>query len=102
MLNLSSSDCDPRRTSTTSHAIVEMWSDREMEASMKCLRIYAIADGESHFGEVEIPTSPRHVHPDAAAFEVSRIMRRHASVSRAFRRVRDRLIGIRCRSGCSR
>jgi hypothetical protein len=48
-----------------------MWCDREMEASMNCLRIYATADGESHFGEVEIPTSPRHVHPDAAAFEVS-------------------------------
>ena len=38
---------------------------------MKCLRIYATADGESHFDEVEIPTSSRQAHPDAAAFEVS-------------------------------
>ncbi len=44
---------------------------REREASMKCLRIYATADGESHFDEVEIPTSPRQVHPNAMAFEVS-------------------------------
>jgi hypothetical protein len=38
---------------------------------MKCLRIYSTADGESHFDEVEIPTSSRQVHPSAAAFEVS-------------------------------
>jgi hypothetical protein len=42
-----------------------------MEASMKCLRIYSAADGESHFDEVEIPTSSGRVHPNAAAFEVS-------------------------------
>jgi hypothetical protein len=33
------------------------------EARMKCLRVYATADGESHFDEVEIPTSSRQVHP---------------------------------------
>jgi hypothetical protein len=38
---------------------------------MNCLRIYSTADGESHFDEVEIPTSSRQVHPNAAAFEVS-------------------------------
>jgi len=38
---------------------------------MKCLRIYSTPDGESHFDEVEIPTSFRRVHPNAAAFEVS-------------------------------
>lgn len=38
---------------------------------MKCLRIYSTTDGESHFDEVEIPTSSRRVHPNAAAFEVS-------------------------------
>jgi hypothetical protein len=42
-----------------------------MEASMKCLRIYSTEDGESHFDEVEIPTSSRQVHPNATAFEVS-------------------------------
>ena len=38
---------------------------------MKCLRVYSTADGESHFGEVEIPTTSRQVHPNAVAFEVS-------------------------------
>lgn len=38
---------------------------------MKCLRIYASSDGESHFGEIEIPTTERSVHPDALPFEVS-------------------------------
>jgi hypothetical protein len=38
---------------------------------MKCLRIYSTTDGESHFDEVEIPTSSRQVHPDAVAFAVS-------------------------------
>jgi len=42
-----------------------------MEASMKCLRVYSTADGESHFDQVEIPTSSRQVHPKATAFEVS-------------------------------
>lgn len=38
---------------------------------MKCLRIYATEDGESHFDEVEIPTWSRQVHPNAAPFGVS-------------------------------
>jgi hypothetical protein len=38
---------------------------------MKCLRIYASPDGESHFGEVEIPTSKRSIFCDAAPFELS-------------------------------
>jgi hypothetical protein len=38
---------------------------------MKCLRIYASADGESHFGEVEIPTAKRSVFPHSAPFELS-------------------------------
>jgi hypothetical protein len=37
---------------------------------MKCLRVYATADGESHFDQVEIPSSSRQVHK-ATAFEVS-------------------------------
>ena len=40
-------------------------------AAMKCLRIYASPDGESHFDEVELPTAKRSVHPDAVPFEVS-------------------------------
>jgi len=38
---------------------------------MKCLRIYATPDGESQFGEVDLPTTKRSVHPDAVPFEVS-------------------------------
>ena len=38
---------------------------------MKSLRIYATADGESHFDEVDMPTTARRVHPDAAPFDVS-------------------------------
>src|SRR5882762_1024746 len=38
---------------------------------MKRLRVYSTADGESHFDEVEIPTTSRRVHPNAAAFDVS-------------------------------
>lgn len=38
---------------------------------MKCLRIYSTPDGESHFDEVEIATSSKQVHPNAAAFEIS-------------------------------
>jgi hypothetical protein len=38
---------------------------------MKCLRIYATPDGESHFDEVKMPTTKTSVHPDAMPFEVS-------------------------------
>lgn len=38
---------------------------------MKCLRIYAAEDGESHFDEVDIKTVPVKVHPDAVTFEMS-------------------------------
>jgi hypothetical protein len=38
---------------------------------MKCLRIYATPDGESRFGEVEIPTDKISVHPEAAPFDVT-------------------------------
>jgi hypothetical protein len=38
---------------------------------MRCLRIYAAPDGESHFDEIEIPTMKRTVHPDAMPFETS-------------------------------
>jgi hypothetical protein len=35
------------------------------------LRIYASADGQSHFREIEIPTTRRSIHPDAEPFEIS-------------------------------
>lgn len=38
---------------------------------MKCLRIYATPDGESHFDEIELPTTTIAVHPDAVPFDVS-------------------------------
>jgi hypothetical protein len=47
------------------------WRERGKEPSMKCLRIYSTTDGDSHFDEVEIPTSSVRVHSSAAALEVS-------------------------------
>jgi hypothetical protein len=41
------------------------------EATMRCLRIYATPDGESHFDEVDIPTITRSIFPDMAPFELS-------------------------------
>ena len=38
---------------------------------MRCLRIYASPDGESHFDEVDISTTERSIFPDAAPFELS-------------------------------
>jgi hypothetical protein len=38
---------------------------------MRCLRIYATPDGESHFDEIDIPTTKRPVFPDTAPFELS-------------------------------
>jgi len=39
---------------------------------MKCLRIFATLHGESHFDEVELPTTKVAVHPDAVPFDVTR------------------------------
>src|ERR1700731_2566192 len=63
-------------------------------AKMKCLRVHSTADGESHFDEVEIPTTSRQVHPNAAAFEGSAKNAGTGIRYRTFRRVRDRSIGI--------
>jgi hypothetical protein len=38
---------------------------------MKCLRIYATPDGESHFGEIDIPTTKRQAIPNTVPFEIS-------------------------------
>jgi hypothetical protein len=38
---------------------------------MKCLRIYATPDGESHFDEIDLPTTKIAVHPDAMPFDVT-------------------------------
>jgi len=38
---------------------------------MRCLRIYATPDGESHFGEVDIPTTLTPLFPNEAAFDLS-------------------------------
>jgi hypothetical protein len=38
---------------------------------MKCLRIYATADGESHFGEVDIAMTTTPLFPNEAPFELS-------------------------------
>jgi hypothetical protein len=46
-------------------------ANQKEPAAMKCLRIYATPDGESHFDEVELPTTKRSVHPDAVPFDVT-------------------------------
>ncbi|TPP10393.1 hypothetical protein [Rhizobium glycinendophyticum] len=38
---------------------------------MKCLRIYATPDGESHFAEIHLPTTKVAVHPDVVPFDVT-------------------------------
>ena len=38
---------------------------------MKCLHIYATPDGESHFGDVDIPTTETPLFPNEAPFELS-------------------------------
>ena len=38
---------------------------------MKCLRIYASSDGESHFGEVDISTELTPLFPNEATLELS-------------------------------
>src|SRR5215469_2860633 len=41
------------------------------EATVKCLRIYATPDGESHFGDVEIPTTETPLFPNTPPLELS-------------------------------
>jgi hypothetical protein len=38
---------------------------------MKCLRIYATPDGESHFGDADIPTTTMPLFPNEAPFRLS-------------------------------
>jgi hypothetical protein len=38
---------------------------------MKCLRIYATLDGESHFDEVDIPATEKTIFPDTVPFKLS-------------------------------
>ena len=38
---------------------------------MRCLRIYATPDGESHFDEIDIPTVSRAAIPGTVPFEIS-------------------------------
>jgi hypothetical protein len=78
-------------------------NQKELSA-MKCLRIYATPDGESHFDEVEVPTTKRSVHSDAVPFDVSasypasrvRITRIPAGMREvAWHRVPDRNLVVR-------
>src|SRR5436305_11766971 len=45
------------------------WSD--WRPGMRCLRIYATPDGESHFGEVDIAMTMTPAFPNEAPFELS-------------------------------
>jgi hypothetical protein len=70
---------------------------------MRCLRIYATPDGESHFGEVDIAMTMMPLFPDEAPFELSayfpasriRFVRIPAGVREAgFHTPPDRLLAI--------
>jgi hypothetical protein len=70
---------------------------------MRCLRIYATADGESHFGEVDIAMTITPLFPNEAPFELSayypasrvRFVRIPAGVREAgFHTPPDRLLAI--------
>src|SRR5438128_1432460 len=54
------------------------WSD--WRPGMRCLRIYATPDGESHFGEVDIAMTMTPAFPNEAPFELSAYYQHHASV----------------------
>jgi hypothetical protein len=41
------------------------------EVAMRCLRIYATPDGESHFGDADIPTTTMPLFPNEAPFQLS-------------------------------
>ena len=41
------------------------------EVAMKCLRIYATPDGESHFGDADVPTTTIPLFPNEAPFQLS-------------------------------
>jgi hypothetical protein len=41
------------------------------EATMRCLRIHATPDRESHFDEIDIPMNRRPASPEIAPFEIS-------------------------------
>jgi hypothetical protein len=41
------------------------------EVAMKCLRIYATPDGESHFGDADIPKTMMPLFPNEASFQLS-------------------------------
>lgn len=71
---------------------------------MKCLRIYATADGESRFGEIDIPMTGRAAIPDTAPFELSaRYPASHIRITRipaamhqvAYHTVPERVLTVR-------
>jgi len=62
---------------------------------MKCLRIYATPDGESHFGDADIPTTTMPLFPNEAAFQLC------VSVSCMFQQVFAKRAGISRPDECS-
>jgi len=65
---------------------------------MKCLRIYASPDGESHFDEIDLPTTKRSVHPEAVPFDVTASYQPLACASLTSQRGCEKWRGIRCRN----
>ena len=69
---------------------------------MRCLRIYATPDGESHFGEVNIAMTVTPLFPNEAPFELSAYYpascARFVHILAAVRRLRSSL-ALGCTSG---
>jgi hypothetical protein len=67
---------------------------------MKCLRIYATPDGESHFGETDIPTTTTPLFANEASFQLSGHYSASRIVSCTFRPAFVKRFGILHRGEC--
>ena len=67
---------------------------------MKCLRIYATPDGESHFGEVDIAMTLTRSFPNGAPVELS--AHYEASRSAFYEASRVRFVHIPAGQGCAK
>ncbi len=68
---------------------------------MKCLRIYATPDGESHFGDAEIPTTTIPLFPNEPRSNFQDTIPRRVSALCTFQQVFAKRVGISHRDGCS-
>jgi hypothetical protein len=68
---------------------------------MKCLRIYATPDGESHFGDAHIPTTTVPLFPNEAHSSFQANIPHRVSASYTFQHVFAKRVGMSRRDECS-